>query len=250
MLERNPLSVSRLRKSYRGRPVLRGVALDVRPGEAVGVLGPNGSGKSTFLGCITGDRLPDSGEVRLCGADPFSDLSAAARCMGFVPEQPYLYGELTVGEMLQFVASARGLDAGAARQEAERLRSLLGLEGAETLLCRELSQGMGRKVAVIAALLHEPRLIILDEAFNGLDQGSVQRLRAELDHRRDRGAAVLLSSHDLRFVAEWCTRALLLAPEARWRLLEGAAWEDWRGNPSMEAVAEPAPDGGTRERDE
>jgi ABC-2 type transport system ATP-binding protein len=245
--ESNPLSVSGLRKAYRGRRVLDSVALEVRRGEAVGVLGPNGSGKSTFLGCITGDRLPDAGEVRLCGADPFSDLSAAARCMGFVPEQPYLYGDLTVSEMLQFVAAARGLDPAAAGSESDRLRSLLGLDGAETLLCRELSQGMGRKVAVIAALLHEPRLIILDEAFNGLDQGSVDRLRSELDGRRERGAAILLSSHDLRFVAGWCTRALLLAPEARWRLLEGSDWEVWRGNPSLDAFGNPAP--GSRENE-
>jgi ABC-2 type transport system ATP-binding protein len=227
-----PLRVEKVRKAYRRRTVLAELSLTVAPGEAIAVLGPNGSGKSTFLGCITGDRVPDAGEVRICGVDPFSDLPAAARCMGFVPEQPFLYGELTVGELLQFIGAARGIAAEAAA-EADRLLRLLGLVGAEGLLCRELSQGMGRKVAVIAALLHRPRLIILDEAFNGLDQPSVERLREELDARRAEGAAILLSSHDLAFVGDFCERALMLAPDSRWAVLEGEAWEAWKAAPAL-----------------
>jgi ABC-2 type transport system ATP-binding protein len=228
-----PLLVERIRKAYRGRVVLADLSLSVAPSKARGVLGPNGSGKSTFLGCITGDRVPDAGQVRICGADPFSDLPGAARCMGFVPEQPFLYGELTVGELLQFIGAARGLPPETAAAESDRLIGLLGLSGAEGLLCRELSQGMGRKVAVIAALLHRPRLIILDEAFNGLDMSSVERLREELDTRRADGAAVLLSSHDLGFVGSWCTRGLLLAPDSRWRLLDADGWEAWKAAPAL-----------------
>jgi ABC-2 type transport system ATP-binding protein len=207
----------------------------VRAGEALAVIGPNGAGKSTLLGCITGDRLPDRGEIRLCGADPFSDPVAAARCMGFVPEQPFLYGELSVGEMLHFVAEARGIAPGAAEQERTRLLALLGMEGTEGVLCRELSQGMGRKVALITALLHRPRVLVLDEAFNGLDRNSVRHLTSELDARRAEGDAILLSSHDLGFLASWCDRGLLLAPNAEWRMLEGAAWDRWRSTPSLTA---------------
>lgn len=228
-----PIAVEHLGKSYRRGSVLRDVSFSVLPGEAVALLGANGAGKSTLLGCLTGDRLPDEGRVTLCGADPFSDPGAAARCMGFVPEQPFLYGELSVGEMLQFVAEARGIPAAEAAGETERLLELLGLGGAEATLCRELSQGMGRKTALAAALLHGPRAIILDEAMNGLDRPSAERLVAELDARRARGAAVLLSSHDLELVAEWCVRGLLLAPGGRWRLLEGDAWEAWRRAPSL-----------------
>ncbi|CAN5420773.1 N/A [soil metagenome] len=229
-----PLAVEELGKAYRGRAVLREVTFAVSPGEAVAVLGPNGSGKSTLLGCITGDRLPDRGQIRLCGGDPFSDLRAAAGCMGFVPEQPFLYGELTVGEMLEFVAAARSLPREESQREIGRLLALLGLEGAEGLLCRELSQGMGRKVAIIAALLHHPRMLVLDEALNALDRPSTERLVAELDRRREAGAAVLISSHDLGFLAAWCGRGLLLAPGARWRWLEGPAWEHWRTAPGLE----------------
>lgn len=237
-MEEHPLVVRGLGKGYRGRPVLRDVGFSVAPGEAVALLGSNGAGKSTLLGCLTGDRLPDRGEVRLCGADPFSDLRGAARCTGFVPERPFLYEELTVGELVELVAEARGLPLEEARAEAGRLLALLGLRGAEGVLSRELSQGMGRKTAILLALLHHPRVILLDEALNGLDAPSAARVVEELDRRREAGAAVLLSSHDLDFVAGWCGRGVLLAPGARWRLLEGPEWEAWRAAPTLELPAQ------------
>ncbi|HEX2091949.1 MAG TPA: ABC transporter ATP-binding protein, partial [Longimicrobiaceae bacterium] len=228
------LEVRGLGKAYRGRAVLRDVGFALAPGEAVALLGSNGAGKSTLLGCLTGDRLPDRGEVRVCGADPFSDPRGAAGCMGFVPERPFLYEELTVAELLRFVAAARDLPGKEATAEADRLLALLGLRGAEDLLCRELSQGMGRKTALLAALLHRPRAILLDEALNGLDAPSVGRVVEELDRRRAEGAAVLLASHDLEFVADWCGRGILLAPGARWRPLEGTEWEAWRAAPTLD----------------
>jgi ABC-2 type transport system ATP-binding protein len=229
-----PLHVIGLRKSYRRVAVLRDVSLRAGWGEAVAVVGSNGAGKSTLLGCITGDRLPDAGSVRICDFDPFSDPAGAARCMGFVPEQPFLYPELTVGEMLRFVAEARGLDEEEAGAETRRLQEVLGLTGAEGALCRELSQGMGRKVAIIAALLHRPGLLILDEAFNGLDQSSSERLSTELRERRTRGAAVVLSSHDLGFLAGWCDRGILLAPGVPPLALDGDLWERWRSAPTLD----------------
>jgi len=232
--EAMPLAVEGLGKAYRRRVVLRDVTFHVAPGEAVALLGSNGAGKSTLLGCLTGDRVPDRGGIQVCGADPFTDPRAAAGCMGFVPERPFLYEELTVRELIQFVAAARGLPRDTARAEAGRLLALLGLHGAEELLCRELSQGMGRKTALLAALLHRPRTILLDEALNGLDAPSVGRVVEELDRRRAEGAAVLLSSHDLEFVAGWCGRGLLLAPGARWKLLEGPEWEAWRAAPTLD----------------
>lgn len=231
-----PLAVDGLGKRYRRAAVLDGVTFALRPGEAVALLGSNGAGKSTLLGCLTGDRLPDGGTVRLCGHDPYADPAAAAQCTGFVPEQPFLYGELTVGELLQFVAAARRMEGDPAAAEARRLLALLGLGGAGETLCRELSQGMARKTALAAALLHRPRMLLLDEALNGLDRPSAARLVAELDARRADGAAVLLSSHDLDFVAGWCGRGLLLSPGAAWRMLEGEEWERWRAAPSLEGA--------------
>lgn len=226
------LDVRGLSKAYRRRPVLSGVSLGVRPGEAVAVIGGNGAGKSTFLGCLTGERLPDSGTVRINGVDPFTDPAAAAASLGYVPEHPFLYGELTVAETLRFVIEARQLDRGESGEAMTRLLTAFGLDGAEGLLCRELSQGMGRKVAIVAALLHEPHLLVLDEVFNGLDRTSSDRLIDELDLRRSRGSAILLSSHDLTLLAAWCDRGLLLAPEG-WKELTGTAWREWARTPSL-----------------
>jgi len=234
-----PLAVRGLRKKYRRGVVLSDVSFDVHPGEAVALVGPNGAGKSTLIGCVTADRLPDRGEVRICGADPFREMAAAAACLGYVPEQPFLYPELSVAELLRFVAAARGLDGAESSAETARLLALLGLAGAEGTLCRELSQGMGRKTAIAAALLHQPRMIVLDEALNGLDRTSAERLVAELDARRARGAAVLISSHDLDFLARWCTRALHLPAPGSWRALEGGAWEAWRRAPTLVGVSDP-----------
>ena len=228
------IEVRGLWKSYRRRAVLRGLDFAAGPGEAVAVIGPNGAGKSTFLGCITGDRRPDRGEVRLCGIDPFSDLTGVAGCIGFVPEQPFLYGELAVGEMLRFVAEARRIPAERAAAETGRLLAMLGMEGSEGLLCRELSQGMGRKIAILCAILHRPRVLVLDEAFNGLDRTSAQRLTAELSERRAAGATILLSSHDLGFLAEWCGRGLFLPRDGEPRVLDGDEWERWRVAPGLD----------------
>ncbi len=235
MREPLPLEIRDLRKSYHRRTILRSVSISLSPGDALAVVGPNGAGKSTLLGCLTGDRLPDGGEVRTCGHDPFSDSSAAAACMGFVPETPFLYDELRVAEMLGFVASARGLDPKAGAAETDRLLSLLGLQGVDDVLCRELSQGMGRKVAIISALLHRPRLLVLDEVLNGLDATSSANLLVELGERRREGTAVLLSSHDLGLLARWCNRGLLLAPDMPARLLDGSDWERWTEYPSLTA---------------
>jgi ABC-2 type transport system ATP-binding protein len=229
------LQVDRLRKRYRRAIVLDGVTFSVAAGEAVALVGSNGAGKSTLLGCITGDRLPDGGEIRIAGADPFAEPVNAAHAMGVVPEQPFLYPELTVGEILRFAAEARALERAAATAEIERLLALLGLADAENAPCRELSQGMARKTAIAMALLHRPPLLLLDEAMNGLDRTSADRLRSELDARRAAGTSVLISSHDLDFLAEWCDRGILLGRGGRWRLLDGEGWQQWRGAPGLEA---------------
>lgn len=242
----SPLTVQGLGKAYRRRAVLRDVDLSVEAGEAVALVGSNGTGKSTLLGCITAERVPDRGEIRVCGADPFSDPRETARCMGFVPERPYLYEELTVGEVIEFVASVRGMPESTWRPEAERLLALLNLPGAEGLLCRELSQGMGRKTAILLGLLHRPRLILLDEALNGLDAPSTAALLEELERRRAEGAAALISSHDLGFLAGWCDRGLLLSAGAGWTMLEGAAWERWGAAPSLQVGEARSPGSGTR----
>ncbi|MEX2570537.1 MAG: ABC transporter ATP-binding protein [Gemmatimonadota bacterium] len=226
------LEIDSLSKAYRRRRVLDAVSLQLAHGQAIAVAGPNGAGKSTLMGCLTGDRVPDSGAVRICTHDPFANPAAAAACMGFVPENPFLYGELTVIETIRFVAELRGLDRDESERAASRLLERFGLAHADDVLCRELSQGMGRKTAIVIALLHQPALLILDEVFNGLDQPSTEVLLQELRSHRENGGALLISSHDLTLLAGLCDRGLLLAPDG-WSLLEGEAWERWQDAPVL-----------------
>lgn len=231
-----PLAVRGLSKAYRKRLVLAALDLTVQPGEAVALIGANGAGKSTLLGCVAGARVPTRGEVRVCGTDPLAETAAAARCTGWVPERAYLYDELTVGELLAFVVAARDMDATAGRGEADRLLQRLRLDGADALLCGELSQGMRRKVAITIALLHAPRLLLLDETLNGLDVPSAAALLEELEERRREGAGVLIASHDLAFLAGWCERGLVLREGGGWEMLQADDWRAWRAAPGLPAA--------------
>ncbi len=230
-----PLAVRGLSKRYRKRVVLADFDLTVEAGEAVALIGANGAGKSTLLGCMAGDRLPTRGEVRVCGIDPLSDPAAAARCTGWVPERAFLYDELTVGELLAFVVAARGMDAAEGHREARRLLERLRLAGADDVLCGELSQGMRRKVAITTALLHAPRLLLLDETLNGLDVPSAGALLEELNERRHAGAGVLIASHDLAFLARWCERGVSLREGGEWKPLRASEWDAWRADPELSA---------------
>ncbi len=235
-----PLVVDSLSKAYHKRPVLSSVSFRVEAGEALAIIGPNGAGKSTLLGCLSGDRVPDSGTIRVFGHDPFEESERVAALLGFVPELTFLYDELTIAETIRFMIEVRALDATAGWAEAERLLDLFGLTGALDVICRELSQGMGRKVAIILALLHRPGLLVLDEAFNGLDQASARALIGELDQRRRGGTAVLLSSHDHALLARWCDGGLLIDPGG-WRALAGDGWDAWRDQQLRSRALDAAP---------
>lgn len=233
-----PLLVESLSKAYHRRPVLTDVSFRVDAGEALAIIGPNGAGKSTLLGCLSGDRVPDRGTVRVLGYDPFEEPEQVAAGLGFVPEITFLYDELTVGETIRFMIEVRRLASAEGWAEAERLLELFGLTAAQDVICRELSQGMGRKVAIILALIHRPGLLVLDEVFNGLDQSSARALIDELDQRRLAGAAVLLSSHDHALLARWCDRGLLIGRDG-WRELTGDAWGAWRDQQLRPRVLDP-----------
>ena len=140
------LEVENLKKTYpNGVEALKGISLSVAPGDFYALLGPNGAGKSTLIGCVTADRLPDAGAVRICGADPFADMAGAAACLGYVTEQPFLYPEVSVAELLRFVAAARGLDDGASRDEAARLLALLGCAAPRPRSAASCRRGWGAR---------------------------------------------------------------------------------------------------------
>ncbi|HTV89366.1 MAG TPA: ABC transporter ATP-binding protein [Stellaceae bacterium] len=183
------------------RPAVNGLDLRVRVGEFYVLLGPNGAGKTTTLRMITGLLKPDRGSVAVFGIDALSDAVAAKRLMAWLSDEPMIYDRLTPLEYLQFVAGLWGVGRAAAAARAQRLLAVLGLAAQAGERCEALSKGMRQKVALAGALIHEPRLIILDEPFTGLDAASARLAKAMLRERVGAGCTVVMTTHILE-VAE------------------------------------------------
>jgi ABC-2 type transport system ATP-binding protein len=187
------------------------VSLSVPSGEIVGLLGPNGAGKSTLMKSILGLIHPDAGEVRVLGRDMRSDPTGLKRLIGYVPETPSLYEFLTCAEYLDFVADMYGLDEATRRTRIGQFLEGFELKGRENTLISGFSQGMRQKVALTAALLHHPRLLLLDEALNGLDPRSARVTKDLLRNLSSRdGVGVLFSTHVLEIAQAICDRVVIL----------------------------------------
>lgn len=202
------LSVSALAKSYPGTNAVRGLSFAVAPGEVLGLVGPNGAGKTTTLRCLAGILTPSAGTVSVAGVDLQRDPVGAKRHLAFVPDEPALFEYLTVEEHLGFVARLYGV-----RDAADRVPPLLAeleLDGKRRALPGELSRGMRQKLAIACGLLHDPRVLLLDEPLTGLDPVGMRRMKRTIAARAAAGAAVVLSSHLLHLVEELCTRLLVL----------------------------------------
>ncbi len=196
--------VDDLVKSYGRVEALRGVTLRVEPGERVCLLGHNGAGKSTLMKTLAGQLLPTRGSVRIDGIDVGTDPDGARARMGYVPEEPALYDYLTAREFLELVVDLRGAGT------VEDGLAVADLGADADRLIREYSQGMRRRTALAAALVAHPKALILDEALNGLDPPSSERVRALLQARADAGAAVLLSTHVMELARAFATRVVVL----------------------------------------
>jgi ABC-2 type transport system ATP-binding protein len=204
------LELLRITKLYSGIPTVSDVSFSARAGEVTGYLGPNGSGKSTTIRMITALIAESSGKILFDGRPIHDDIVAYKRRMGYVPEEPYLYNHLSAAEYLTMVVQLRGLPA---RQSAERidgLLRLLSLYDDRHASISGYSKGMRQKVLIIAALLHNPDLILLDEPFSGLDVGSALVLRSLIQELAARGKVVLFSSHELDTVERVANRVVIL----------------------------------------
>ncbi|HEY8581008.1 MAG TPA: ABC transporter ATP-binding protein [Beijerinckiaceae bacterium] len=189
-----------LRKSF-GRVAVDGLDLDVRAGEFYALLGPNGAGKSTTLRMVAGLTTPDAGSIHVCGVDALADPLGARRIMAWLPDEPMLYDKLDPLEYLEFVAGLWGVAPEAAQPEAEGLLQSLGLWEQRRRRCEGFSRGMKQKVALAGALVHGPRLLMLDEPLTGLDAASARLVKDILAARVRAGAAIVLTTHILE-VAE------------------------------------------------
>ena len=194
------LELRTLNKSF-DKPVIVDMDLSVRAGELYALLGPNGAGKTTTLRMAVGLTRPDSGSVRIFGIDALADPAAAKAITAWLPDEPMLYDKLTPSEYLGFVAGLWRIAPAEAAPEAERLLKWLELWDERATRCEGFSRGMKQKVALAGALIHKPRLLILDEPLTGLDAAMARSVKDMLQAQVRAGATVIVTTHILE-VAE------------------------------------------------
>lgn len=204
------LEIRGLVKRYE-RPAVEGLDLTVRAGEFYALVGPNGAGKTTTLRAVAGLVAPDAGEIRICGIDALHDPVAAKRVMGWVSDEPMIYDKLSPFEYLEFVAGLWGIGAADAERRARELFAWLGLAQHAHERCEGFSKGMRQKVALAGGLVHEPRLLILDEPLTGLDAGSARQVKRVLRERVDAGTTVVMTTHILEVAERMADRIGIIA---------------------------------------
>ncbi|MBU2580145.1 MAG: ABC transporter ATP-binding protein [Alphaproteobacteria bacterium] len=204
------LEVRGLRKTFT-LPAVDDLSLTIRAGEFYALLGPNGAGKTTTLRMVAGLLEADAGGVKICGIDAFRDPIAAKRVLAWVPDEPMIYDKLTPLEYLEFVSGLWGMDADLARFKADELLEKFSLAPHADERCQGFSKGMRQKVALAGALIHEPRLIILDEPLTGLDAGSARQVKSVLRNLVADGVTVIMTTHILEVAERMADRIGVIA---------------------------------------
>jgi ABC-2 type transport system ATP-binding protein len=197
-------------KSYGDKTAVSDVNISVNAGEIFGFLGPNGAGKTTTIKMIAGLLRPTSGTVRVGGYDVISQPVQAKAACGYVPDEPNLYAKLTGRELLRFVSDLYGLDSAQSARRSEELLRLFGLVDAADETTDSYSHGMKQKTSLAAALVHDPKVLILDEPTVGLDPKSARLIKDLLRQMAERGAAVMLSTHILEIAQNMCDRIAII----------------------------------------
>ena len=204
------IEVSHLTKKYGGHLAVDDVSFTVEDGQIYGLLGPNGAGKSTIMNILTGYLSATSGQVTVAGHPLPEEADEAKDCVGYLPEQPPLYPEMTVGEYLNFVAELKKVPRAQRKEQVLRAARRTGLEKVLPRLIRSLSKGYKQRVGIAQALLGSPKIIILDEPTVGLDPAQVIEMR-KLIRELGKAHTVILSSHILSEVQAVCQQVLILS---------------------------------------
>jgi len=204
------LEILHLTKRF-DRPAVDGLELTVRTGEFYALLGPNGAGKTTTLRMVVGLLAPDSGSISVLGIDALKNPVAAKQVMAWVSDEPMIYDKLTPFEYLEFVAGLWGIDAAAAEASARDLLDWLGLAPHAHERCEGFSKGMRQKVALAGALVHDPRVIVLDEPLTGLDAASARQVKSVLRERVRAGGTVIMTTHILEVAERMADRIGVIA---------------------------------------
>jgi ABC-2 type transport system ATP-binding protein len=204
------ISAQSVTKRYGSFPAVQDVSFEIEPGQIVGFIGPNGAGKTTTMRMITGFLPTTEGRIAVAGHDVFEEPMSVRRAVGYLPETPPLYPELTIGDYLQFIAEIREVPAKERTRRVGEVMGQVGLQGWERRILGSLSKGYRQRVGLAQAIIHDPRVLILDEPTSGLDPGQVVGIR---DFVRELAGArtVILSTHILSEVEVLCSRALVIA---------------------------------------
>lgn len=227
------LAIAHYTKRYGDKVAVRDLSLTVEPGDIYGFIGHNGAGKTTLIRSIVGAQPVDGGSIRICGHDVVGDPIAAKAACAYVPDNPDAYEFMTGLQYLDFIADIYRVSASERRARRTELAERLQLADALGDTVGSYSHGMRQKLVLIGALIHEPRLLVLDEPFVGLDPVASHELKKILHELAERGGAVFFSSHVLEVVEKLCNKvAIIRAGE----LLASGATEDVRGNASLEDI--------------
>jgi ABC-2 type transport system ATP-binding protein len=214
------------------RPAVDSLELTVHAGEFYALVGPNGAGKTTTLRMIAGLLRPDGGTIRVGGIDALADPVAAKRMVAWISDEPMIYDKLTPREYLEFVAGLWGVEPKLASSRAESLLDWLGLIPHGDERCESFSKGMRQKVALAGALVHEPRVIILDEPLTGLDAGSARQVKNVLRERTRDGGTVVMTTHILEVAERMADRIGIIA---QGKLIAEGTLEELRHQAGVEA---------------
>jgi lipopolysaccharide export system ATP-binding protein len=202
-----------IRKSFSGRPVVRGVSLDIAPGEVVGLLGPNGAGKTTTFYMVVGVEAPDHGTIHWNGEDITAEpMHRRARLgIGYLPQESSVFRSLTVWENLMALGELQPIPKTDQVARCEALLAEFHLEKVRNTLGQSLSGGERRRCELARALVTEPRILLLDEPFAGVDPKSVGEIQTLVDHLKTRGIGILITDHNVRETLQISDRAYILA---------------------------------------
>ena len=227
------LNIEHLTKTYGEKKAVDDLSLHIRPGEIFGFIGHNGAGKSTTLKCAVGILHFDAGAVTICGKNLAEDPLACKRELAYIPDNPDLYDFMSGIKYLNFIADIFAIPADVRQERIRHYADLLELTGDLAQPISAYSHGMKQKLAVIAAWIHDPKLIIMDEPFVGLDPKASHLLKEMMREHCDRGGAIFFSTHVLEVAEKLCDKVAIIK---QGQLVKVGTMDEVKGDDSLEEV--------------
>ena len=227
------LNIEHLTKTYDGKAAVDDLSLHIRPGEIYGFIGHNGAGKTTTLKSVAGILRFDRGEIRIDGTSVTEDPLACKRKIAYIPDNPDLYDFMTGSGYLNFVADIYEVSAAERKERIARYADAFSLTGDLSKPISSYSHGMKQKLAVISALIHRPRLMLMDEPFVGLDPKAAHLLKGFMRDLCDEGGAIFFSTHVLEVAEKLCDKVAIIKEG---RLIRSGTMEEVKGDDSLEDV--------------